>query len=100
MRKITKYLAGFAILYLALCGGFWAVMHRPILFGEVMRHVPGPMMMIVPFKQLWFGARAGKLIVGDPAPGFTLPTADRQSTVSLTSFRGKKPVVLIFGSYT
>jgi peroxiredoxin len=75
-------------------------MHRPILFGEVMRHVPDPFMMLVPFKRLWFLARAGGLKVGDPAPGFTLPAADRQSSVSLAAFRGQKPVVLVFGSYT
>ena len=100
MRKFRKYALGFAVAYLAVCAGFVAIMHRPILFGDVMRHVPGPTMMLVPFKQLWFFARAGKLRVGDPAPGFNLPTADRQSSISLASFRGQRPVVLIFGSYT
>jgi len=38
---------------------------------------------------------------GEMAPDFTLPYAnDREKTVSLSSFRGKKPVALIFGSYT
>jgi hypothetical protein len=44
-----------------------------------------------------------RLNVGDPAPNFTLPiasTAKSKSTVTLSSFRGKKPVVLIFGSCT
>jgi len=45
-------------------------------------------------------ARAGHLKVGDPAPDFALPTADRKAQVQLSSFRGSKPVVLIFGSYT
>ena len=60
------------------------------------------------------GRRAGELItgaargerhndtlkVGDAAPDFTLsdPTGKRQ--VTLSSFQGKRPVVLIFGSYT
>ena len=100
MRKIGKFVVGFAIVYLGLCAAFVAIMHRPIVFGEVMRHVPGPTMMLVPFKQLWFVARAGRLNVGDQAPDFTLPAADRQSSVSLASFRGKQPVVLVFGSYT
>ena len=100
MRKFRKFAVAFAAVYLALSAGLLAVMHRPILFGEVMRHVPGPLMMVVPFKQLWFLARAGRLKVGDPAPGFNLPAADKQSSVSLASFRGQKPVVLIFGSYT
>ena len=100
MRKFRKFAVAFAAVYLALSAGLLAVMHRPILFGEVMRHVPDPLMMVVPFKQLWFLARAGRLKVGDPAPGFNLPAADKQSSVSLASFRGQKPVVLIFGSYT
>ncbi len=100
MRKFCKFAAAFAAIYLALSAGLVAVMHRPILFGEVMRHVPDPFMMVVPFKQLWFLARAGRLKVGDPAPGFNLPAADKQSAVSLASFRGQKPVVLVFGSYT
>ena len=100
MRKFRKFAVTFVVVYLALSACLVAIMHRPILFGEMMRHVPGPMMMLVPFKPLWFFARGGRLKVGDPAPGFTLPVADRQSFVSLASFRGQKPVVLIFGSYT
>jgi hypothetical protein len=38
--------------------------------------------------------------VGGPAPDFTLPTADGLGKVTLSSFRGKAPVVLIFGSFT
>lgn len=37
---------------------------------------------------------------GDLAPDFDLPDASGAKTVRLSSFRGKKPVVLIFGSYT
>jgi len=35
-----------------------------------------------------------------PAPEFTLDTYDRRQTISLAQFKGKKPVVLIFGSFT
>lgn len=38
--------------------------------------------------------------VGDTAPTFTLKSHDGKSETSLASFRGKKPVVLFFGSYT
>ncbi len=38
--------------------------------------------------------------VGQVAPDFTLKTKDGKKTVKLSSFRGKKPVVLVFGSYT
>jgi hypothetical protein len=100
MSMIRKFAAALVVVYLALSAGLVAVMHHPILFGEVMRHVPEPLMMVVPFKRLWFLARAGRLKAGDPAPGFILPAADRQSPISLASFRGQKPVVLIFGSYT
>ena len=38
--------------------------------------------------------------VGDEAPNFKLQSKDGSTEVELASFRGKKPVVLIFGSYT
>lgn len=37
---------------------------------------------------------------GDLAPDFTLFSPDGKSKVSLSQFRQKSPVVLIFGSYT
>lgn len=37
---------------------------------------------------------------GDPAPDFTLAPADGGGEIRLSNFRGEKPVVLIFGSYT
>jgi len=40
------------------------------------------------------------LRAGDPAPDFTLPDVKKTREVKLSSFQGKKPVVLIFGSYT
>ncbi len=45
--------------------------------------------------------RSGPPRVGDMAPDFALPLVkDRKTLVTLSSFRGKKPVALIFGSYT
>jgi hypothetical protein len=38
--------------------------------------------------------------VGEQAPDFTLPRLDSGAPVQLSSFRGRKPVALIFGSYT
>lgn len=38
--------------------------------------------------------------VGEPAPDFTLSAPGGERTVQLSSFRGSKPVALIFGSYT
>jgi len=37
---------------------------------------------------------------GAQAPAFRLRTHDGKRTVSLSDYRGKKPVVLIFGSFT
>ena len=43
----------------------------------------------------------GALKTGDPAPDFKLKVLDdAEKTVSLSDFKGRKPVVLIFGSYT
>ncbi len=75
-------------------------MRDPTLFGRVMRRVPEPAFVVIPFKRLWFIARAGRLKPGDAAPDFDLPTQDKKSRVGLASFRGREPVVLIFGSYT
>jgi thiol-disulfide isomerase/thioredoxin len=38
--------------------------------------------------------------LGQPAPDFTLKALDGQGSITLSSFRGKRPVVLTFGSYT
>lgn len=43
---------------------------------------------------------ADTLRVGDAAPDFKLKTRDGSREVTLSSFKGKRPVVLIFGSYT
>jgi hypothetical protein len=38
--------------------------------------------------------------IGDRAPDFKLNTKDRQQEVQLSSFKGQRPVVLVFGSFT
>lgn len=43
---------------------------------------------------------AESLKVGDMAPDFTLPDPAGKNQITLSSFQGKKPVVLVFGSYT
>lgn len=43
---------------------------------------------------------AEKLKVGDTAPEFTLPLLGGKGAISLATLRHKKPVVLIFASYT
>ena len=49
-------------------------------------------------KQKMLDAHAPK--TGDPAPDFTLFDISGKESVMLSYFRGKKPVALIFGSYT
>jgi hypothetical protein len=72
----------------------------PEQFASFMARLPGPVMMIMPFPPLWSKAREGNLRPGDPAPDFDLECTGHGGRVRLSSFRGKKPVVLIFGSYT
>jgi peroxiredoxin len=38
--------------------------------------------------------------VGEMAPDFTLRDVTGQESVTLSQFRGKKPVALVFGSFT
>ena len=38
--------------------------------------------------------------VGDPAPDFMLSDIRGENTIRLSDFQGKKPVALIFGSFT
>lgn len=40
------------------------------------------------------------LAVGDLAPDFKLKMQDGQREVQLSSFKGRRPVVLVFGSFT
>ncbi|MBI3837337.1 MAG: redoxin domain-containing protein [Planctomycetia bacterium] len=44
--------------------------------------------------------REGTPKAGDVAPDFTLATLDGKQQVRLSDFRGKRPVALVFGSYT
>jgi peroxiredoxin len=38
--------------------------------------------------------------VGDPSPDFTLSDIRGENIIRLSDFQGKKPVALIFGSFT
>jgi hypothetical protein len=83
------------VIYAALVTGLAIAMRQPPdTFGAIMAKMPPFAFMVLPFERLWMNARAGHLNLGDPAPDFTL------NQVRLSSFQGKKPVVLIFGSYT
>lgn len=100
-RIALKVAAAIAALYLAALAGLYTIMCQPPeVFGSIMRHVPDVAFMVFPFRPMWLRARAGHLKVGDAAPDFALETQDEKSHVQLSSFRGVKPVVLVFGSYT
>jgi hypothetical protein len=101
MRRLGAVLVGLGAVYVLLVGALALAMRQPpAVFGQIMKHVPGPMFLVLPFEPLWMWARAGNLKPRDPAPGFVLSTPDRKSTAGLAEHRGTRPVVLIFGSYT
>jgi hypothetical protein len=101
LRVLGKITAALALVWLLFTGFiFWAMHQPPERFGRIMKRVPLPAMMAVPFETLWNRARAGRLRPGDTAPEFRLATAGRSSTVQLADFRGSRPVILVFGSYT
>ncbi len=88
-------------IQLALSAGlYWAMCQPPDKFGAVMKHVPMPMMMVLPFETLWNRARGGALQPGDLAPDFRLPALDHSGYFTLSELRGSRPVILVFGSYT
>ena len=101
MRYLLRAALAIAMLYAALVAGLaFAMRQPPDVFGAIMAKMPWPVFAIVPFEPLWMSARAGALHIGDAAPDFSLASADGGSTARLSSFRGRSPVVLIFGSYT
>lgn len=61
---------------------------------------PSPLMLATGILQGEIGSIYEGPAVGDVAPGFELPTQDGERSVRLSQFRGKRPVVLIFGSFT
>ena len=96
-----SWLLAAAAIYVVFLAAMFAVMSQPPRrFGRVMRYFPMPAMMLIPFVPMWNIARRGQFDVGDEAPDFSLPTIDRTQTITLSSFRGDRPVVLVFGSYT
>lgn len=79
-----------------------AMVQPPERFGAFMKRMPAPLVWGgLPAKRMWLWARRGTLAEGDLAPDFNLRTTqDRARRVSLSSYRGQRPVVLVFGSYT
>lgn len=93
---------GLLLLLYAFAFSFFAVAMRqpPETFAMLMARVGPAPFLLFPFEAMWKSARSGKLRPGDPAPDFNLPLLGKSENVRLSSFRGARPVVLIFGSYT
>ena len=92
-----------AVAVYAAAGGAiaWAMLQPPERFGQIMMHLPMPVVWgAFPAPRIWSWARSGHLQEGDQAPDFTLATFDHSARVTLSSHRGERPVVLVFGSYT
>ena len=104
MKKVVlKTVLYAAIVWLCGCAAIYTAMRQPPeTFGRVMAHVPGPVAFLAfPFETLWMRARAGLLKPGDAAPDFSLAKLDKSGSVQLSTLTAqRKPVVLIFGSYT
>lgn len=89
------------VLWLVFVGFIaWSMHQPPETFGRVMARMPVAAYFVLPFETLWTQARAGTLQAGEAAPDFSLPLLNQSAAVELSSFRGKEPVVLVFGSYT
>jgi hypothetical protein len=101
-RRITAtVLAVVFLLWLGFVAFIWRAMHRPPeAFARVMSHLPWQVFLVLPFETLWTRARAGGLQVGDQAPDFSLLKVDKTATIRLSELNQKRPVVMVFGSYT
>ena len=101
MKKLTFVFGVLLVLWLCFIAAVYTLMRKPPeQFAAAMAKMPGPAFLLFPFETMWSSARAGTLQIGDLAPEFHLNSLDKKNELALASFRGAKPVVLIFGSYT
>ncbi|MGA8145012.1 MAG: hypothetical protein WB987_14085 [Candidatus Acidiferrales bacterium] len=101
LMTLAKITVALVTLYVAMTAILFAVMlQSPDRFAATMKHVPWPVFAALPFKPLWQVARGGTVKAGDMAPDFSLESPDHKTSFRLSSLRGDKPVVLVFGSYT
>ena len=100
-RILLMVVAALVVLYgAAVAYTYTAMCKSPAEFSEWIVGGKKPIMAVVPFQPLWAQARGGDLEIGDMAPEFDLETTDHSQRVRLSDFRGDRPVVLVFGSYT
>jgi hypothetical protein len=90
-----------AAVYASFVVYIYSMMKRPPEdFARRIAKMSGPAFLVLPFETLWTRARSGPVGIGDEAPDFDLETVNKAGRVHLAAFRGVRPVVLIFGSYT
>jgi hypothetical protein len=102
MKWLARGAAALVAAYVLFGGAVaLAMLQTPDRFGQFMNTMPPALVWgILPGPRMWTWARQGSLREGDTAPDFTLPTHDHSREVTLSSHRGSRPVVLVFGSYT
>jgi hypothetical protein len=102
MKYALYFALALAACYVGLCAiVLTAMLASPARFGQFMRRMPPTLVWgALPARRMWLWARRGSLVAGVPAPDFTLPRQGRAEPVTLSSFRGRRPVVVVFGSYT
>lgn len=101
LRRSLKVATVIVLVYALFLGALYTMMARgPEAFSRLVRHTPWPVFLILPMEPMWMMARRGHVHVGDVAPDFALESPDHKSCFQLSSLRGQKPVVLVFGSYT
>jgi hypothetical protein len=103
MKWLLRGIVALVVVYVVLFGSVAiAMMQTPERFGAFMKRMPAPVVWgALPAPRMWLWARRGNLAEGDLAPDFNLRTTqDRARRVSLSSYKGDRPVVLVFGSYT
>ena len=102
MKWLVRGVLVVVVAYVALFSTVTvAMMQPPERFGQVMKHLPAPLVWgLLPAQRIWLWARKGTLAEGVAAPDFNLSTLDHTSRVVLSSNWGVRPVVLVFGSYT
>lgn len=98
VRGAVALLAAYVVLFGVV---LTAMLQPPERFGQIIKHLPAPLVWgALPARRMWLWARNGDLSEGGQAPDFTLSTHNHASRVTLSSHRGERPVVLVFGSYT
>jgi len=102
MKWLLRGVVALVVVYVIFFGAvLFAMLQPPERFGQVVKHLPAPLVWgALPAPRMWLWARKGNLTEGSLAPDFTLSAHDHTSRVSLSSHRGQRPVVLVFGSYT